>query len=329
MIEPRISVVIPAYNHAAYLPQAIDSVLRQTLPPAEIVVVDDGSTDATPAVLAAYAGRIRIVRQANAGLPAARNRGTAEAGGDWLAFMDADDAWEPDRLAAMVAFLRGHPDLRVVATAARVMTASGMPTGSILPRGAVRDRITTVDLLTDDKGSINSGGVLVERRELLATGGFDPSLTAVEDCDMWLRLSCRGPIGFVPRPLLLYRVHAANMSRDRLNNARQWLRVLARFEADQPEFVRRNSAVFGRARAGQELRLGRELLARAGDDPAARREARGALLRSLRIAPRPRALVYLGVAWMAPRLYGRFRRWEVGRRARRHLGSDPEGTRVR
>jgi hypothetical protein len=119
------------------------------------------------------------------------------------------------------------------------------------------------------------------------------------------------------------------MSRDRLNNARQWLRVLARFEADQPEFVRRNSAVFGRARAGQELRLGRELLARAGDDPAARREARGALLRSLRIAPRPRALVYLGVAWMAPRLYGRFRRWEVGRRARRHLGSDPEGTRVR
>jgi len=321
MSEPRISVIIPAFNHAAYLAQGIDSVLAQTLPPAEVVVVDDGSTDATPAVLAPYAGRIRVLRQANAGVSAARNRGAAEARGDWLAFMDADDAWEPDRLETMAAFRRDHPDVRVVATAARVMDAAGSPTGSILPRGAPPDRITTLDLLTEDKGSINSAGVLVDRGEFLETGGFDRDLAAVADCDMWLRLSRRGPIGFVARPLLLYRVHAANMSGDRLSNAREWLRMLAKFAQAEPEFVRRHAAVLRRARAGQELRLGRELLVRGGGDSGGRREARQALVRSLRAAPRPRALVYLAVACTVPRLYGRFRRWELGRRYRRNVAA--------
>jgi glycosyltransferase involved in cell wall biosynthesis len=309
-----VSIIIPTYNLEAFVMEAVESALRQTFGDREVVVVDDGSTDSTPEVLARYGDGIRVVRQPNAGLAAARNRGAQEARGRWLAFLDADDAWEPQRLDRMFGYLRDHPDVKVVATGALVITARGVPTRRRVLRKSPGDRITTVDLLTRDKGLINGGGVLIERDRFFQMGGFDPAFPCVEDCDLWLRLSRRAPIAFLNEPLLLYRWHDRNMSYDILQNARSWLVVLEKFRREQPEFVRRHPWVFRQALSRQYLRLGRELLARDGADVRMRREACQALLRSLRLAPRLRPGLYLLAGWAAPRLYARFRRWEIARR---------------
>src|SRR5438045_1880854 len=96
---PSVSVIIPCYNAAEFLAECLDSVCRQTVPPAEVIVVDDGSTDATAQIARAFGPPVRVISQANAGPSAARNRAMDEAQGDWVAFSDADDVWQPNKLA--------------------------------------------------------------------------------------------------------------------------------------------------------------------------------------------------------------------------------------
>src|ERR1043165_8653356 len=105
--DPRISVVIPTYNSAPFLPETLDSVFAQTYPAHEVIVVDDGSTDNTEEVLRAYAGRITYVKQANAGVSSARNAAIERATGNWFALLDSDDIWKPQKLERQVNFLRG------------------------------------------------------------------------------------------------------------------------------------------------------------------------------------------------------------------------------
>src|SRR5512143_3730544 len=109
--EPLVSVVMPVYNGARYLRQALESALAQTYRPLEIVVVDDGSTDETPAILAEFGTRIRALRQPNSGSAAARNAALDAARGELIAFLDADDLWLPQKLAVQVEYLREHPDV--------------------------------------------------------------------------------------------------------------------------------------------------------------------------------------------------------------------------
>ena len=110
LMNVTVSVVVPAYNYARYLPKAIDSALGQTHPPLEVIVVDDGSTDDTPRVLAAYADRIRVIRQANQGAGAARNAGIAAARGEYVAFLDSDDLWHPRKLELQLARFASDPE---------------------------------------------------------------------------------------------------------------------------------------------------------------------------------------------------------------------------
>ncbi len=111
MTTPTISLIIPAYNAECYLAEAIDSALSQDDAPVEVVVVDDGSTDATPRILAGYGERLRVLTQPNRGVGAARNAGVAASSGDWLAFLDADDRLRPDKLSRQAAMLRDRPDV--------------------------------------------------------------------------------------------------------------------------------------------------------------------------------------------------------------------------
>ena len=106
----EISVVIPAYNHGRFLREAIDSVLAQTYAPLEIIVVDDGSTDDTEQIVRSYGDRVRYIRQQNAGVGAARNNGIANARGEYVAFLDSDDLWLPEKLAVQVEYMRRHPE---------------------------------------------------------------------------------------------------------------------------------------------------------------------------------------------------------------------------
>jgi len=169
-----ISVIIPAYNHARYLAEAIDSVLAQTYAPLEIIVVDDGSTDGTPAVAASYGDRIRYIRQENAGVGAARNNGIAAARGEYLAFLDSDDIWLPEKLEREIALFDADPQLGFVHCGVEKFDESGQTTISMT--GA--EGWIATDLLRLDREVIAALGScpIVPKHVAEEVGGYDPRL---------------------------------------------------------------------------------------------------------------------------------------------------------
>ena len=229
-MTPSVSIVVPAYCAERYLAQALDSVLAQTFGDWELVVVDDGSPDRCGEIAAAYAAkdeRIRVARQANAGVSAARNFGAAQTGADRLIFLDADDVWEPGALAHLSAALDARPDAPAVYGLARYIGADGEP---ILPgvceghqrfrlgldRGRViawpDDRPTTFAVEAVMERVMTCGTVLLRRTAFKAAGGFDPALRMWEDWDFWLRVTERGGLVFTDTLVLGYRRHDGNVS---------------------------------------------------------------------------------------------------------------------
>ena len=202
-VIPRVSVVIPTYNYARYVPEAIDSVLAQSFEELEIIVVDDGSTDKTAEVLRAFGGQLRVIRQERRGLSAARNTGIRAARGQYLAFLDSDDLWLPEKVSLQVARLDAEPEVGLVyaetllfddSTPATLTPHSywaSHPSGKILP-WLVRQNV------------IPSPTPMV----------FDETLSACEDWDMWIRIGRVCEIAYVNRVLAKYRQHRENMSLD-------------------------------------------------------------------------------------------------------------------
>ena len=193
-----VSVIIPAYNVGRIVGRAIESALAQTAPPLEIIVVDDGSSDDTGAVAEQYGAKVRVLRQANAGPAAARNRGARAAAGDWLAFLDSDDAWLPTKLERQLAYV-GSPRIGLVCC---------------LTNGSVStDRITLQNLW--EYNYIGMSGVVVRRAAFEEVGGFDddPGLISVEDYNLWLRIAMRWEIAMVPENLFVYLPRAGSLSR--------------------------------------------------------------------------------------------------------------------
>ncbi|KAA3628682.1 MAG: glycosyltransferase [Proteobacteria bacterium] len=235
---PFVSVIIPAYNCAPYLPTAIESVLSQSHEDLELIVVDDGSTDTTSSILEPYVGRIRLLRQKNAGAAAARNYGLALAKGELIAFLDADDWWEPCKLAAQVTAFEEFPMAGLVFADFFVADAQGkllMERGIRWKYGIVRnDKITPWSKVFEknraighDKclkhhqnvaayegriatwlfqgNMINTCSVLIRRDVLEKVGEFDTSLETEEDYDYWLRVAQSWPIVYIDLPLLTFR----------------------------------------------------------------------------------------------------------------------------
>jgi glycosyltransferase involved in cell wall biosynthesis len=204
------SVVIPTYNHSHFLREALDSALGQTLAPHEVIVVDDGSTDETPEILASYGERIRVVRQENRGLASARNAGAERVRGDSIAFLDSDDVWMPTKLERQLARLRDEPELGLVHCAVENIDASGRAVGRRLDglEGWVAE-----EMLLFRRGVILGGGsgFVVRRRAFEAEGGFDTRMGTSADWDLQYRIAARHRVGFVPEVLLRYRFHASNM----------------------------------------------------------------------------------------------------------------------
>jgi glycosyltransferase involved in cell wall biosynthesis len=207
----RIGVVIPAYNSAAHIGRAIDSVLAQTRPADEIIVVDDGSTDATADVIRAYGPKIRLIPQANTGASAARNAGINAATGDWIAFLDADDEWLPDRLAVQAELLTRRPDLVWVSgNYINCSCAENRQSPYILPQKVLSlllmSCIAENFLATYSSGLTGHTDVMLIRKDVLVNVGlFDTSLKKAEDIDLWWRIAYRYPkIGFSAEPLAVY-----------------------------------------------------------------------------------------------------------------------------
>jgi glycosyltransferase involved in cell wall biosynthesis len=209
----RVSVIIPTFNRARWVQEAVASVLAQTFRDFEVLVVDDGSTDATLEVLGPFFNHIKMVRlKKQRGVSAARNLGIRASQGTWLAFLDSDDLWLKDKLARQMAFLEAHPELLICQT------------DEIWMRNAVRVNPPAThqkvggDIFFEslERCLVSPSAVMLHRRLLDEVGTFDENLPAAEDYDLWLRVAWRYPVGLVPEPLVVKRGgHADQLSRQR------------------------------------------------------------------------------------------------------------------
>jgi len=208
---PEVSVIIPTYNSAQYVTDAVDSVLSQSFGDFEVLVIDDGSTDETESVMRRYRTPVRYIRRQNGGVAAARNFGVSESRGRYVAFLDADDTWLPDKLELQIAALRANPHDRVCYTAFTIVASDLSPLGIVRSkrRGhALEDLLLRGNVV----GSICT--VLCERLLFEKAGGFDPALSQCADWDMWVRLAALTEFLYIDKPTVTYRQHGANMSRN-------------------------------------------------------------------------------------------------------------------
>jgi glycosyltransferase involved in cell wall biosynthesis len=201
---PRVSVIIPVFNAARTVEQAIASVRAQTFTDFEIVAVDDGSTDGSIETLRRYGPAIKILQQSNRGPSAARNLGIANSTGEYFAFLDADDWWKPEFLARLIAALERDPRCVMSYCDLQLVDSLGTPFQTSLM--AVREnRPPTVRDMLESLWPIMPSGTIVRRGALQAVGGFPEPLRAFEDVYLWLLLREEGPFACVPEKLAVWR----------------------------------------------------------------------------------------------------------------------------
>ena len=241
MSAPLVSVIIPAYNYARFLPAAIDSALQQRFANREVIVVDDGSTDDTAKVAENYGGRVRCIHQQNAGLPAARNTGVRMARGEFVGFLDADDEWLPELLEeAMAAFARLPPEFGIVAFRHSYINEAGEPLALKDLRPEIDEEVPCRDLVMATRFSPSA--VVARRAALVEAGYFDPSLRSAEDRDMWMRAASQYRVLLCRQRRARVRRHGTNMSRNADRMKENTRRVLAK--AWEARLVPRGQAAF-------------------------------------------------------------------------------------
>jgi len=227
--QPTFSVAIPAHNAAATIVEAVESALAQTLPPLEVIVVDDGSTDGTEAALESHADRIRYVRQEQGGAASARNAALRIARGDFFALLDADDAYLPERLEALAALAVARPDLDLLCTDLAYVV-DGRTVGRFLE---------TCPFEVDDQRTAILERCFcavpaVRRAALVEVGGFDESIRTADDWDCAIRLIHAGSVaGVVDEALYSYRIHGASLTADRIGTLRERIEMLERVGGTQ------------------------------------------------------------------------------------------------
>jgi len=237
-----VTIIIPTFNQHSFLLEALSSVFAQTFQNYKIVVVDDGSTDATRDVLSPYKDRLQYIWKENGGEARARNRGIREARSRFIAFLDHDDLWEPTFLETTIAHMERHPVLGLVSTGSVRMSdgkrhpgfRKGLLQGDLFPLLFHRNFITT-------------SGVVVRRTSFDRVGLFDEPLGFGVDYDMWLRIAKAYPIALINKPLCKWRDHAGNISKNELLQLRKSvLQLIESYSTD-----RRISPKLSRSRRAQ------------------------------------------------------------------------------
>lgn len=213
MSEFRVSAIIPAYNNAAYVADAVKSVLAQTYPPSEVIVVDDGSTDGTRLVLEPFRDLIRYIYQENRGEPAARNTGMRHASFDYIAFLDADDLWMPRKLELQKKYLEEHPNVPFIYTDASTFDENGVIDASIKVRYNLELPEGNIFRALFDETLFGSGSVVFHKRCVDKVGCFDEDFRIGSDYEMWLRIARHFEVGCVDEPLMMYRQHSSMSTR--------------------------------------------------------------------------------------------------------------------
>lgn len=197
--SPEVSVIIPTYNRATLLPRAIDSVLNQTYRDFELLVIDDGSTDHTPGIIKQYMGKLTYIRQNHRGVAAARNLGIKSSNGKWIAFLDSDDYWLPKKLERQMEFMRAQPDLLISQTD-EIWIRKGRHANPMKKHqkygGYIFEKCLPLCI-------VSPSAVVINRQLFEKVGLFDENFPVCEDYDLWLRISLKFPIGFLPEKLIV------------------------------------------------------------------------------------------------------------------------------
>jgi glycosyltransferase involved in cell wall biosynthesis len=225
---PSISLVIPTYNRAHYLGETIDSVLSQQFQDFELIVVDDGSTDATQEVVSRYGPRVRFLRQENRGPSSARNLGVFYSRGDWISFQDSDDLSLPNHLETLYSCVKQRPGLGMVFANGVYLGGPVHGRETIIPATKSRRLAQRGVRLRDvfDKSIVRLQAALVSKRCYREIGGHDETLRISEDLDLAFRLIARYPVAYLDQVVFAYRRHPGNTSANQELRLRENIRVI-------------------------------------------------------------------------------------------------------
>lgn len=293
MIVPLVSVVAPVYNGAKYLRAALNSALGQTYPALEVIAVDDGSTDASPDILAAYGSRLRVIRQANAGVSAARNAGIRASRGEFLAFLDQDDWWLSDKIEKQVALFQTDRRLGLVHTGILQYSENV---------GAFVDPVFPTHLSQHLQGdcyqqlllenAVYNSSVMIRKSALDDSGLFNLEMTGntVQDYDLWLRIARHHSFGYIAEALAVLRLHGEQGTWDRRAMLGDELSLVERMVG--PQEIRQSAPL--RARLARIL----DELGVAHLDAGVPRLARPCFARALRMQWSKRAALLFAITFM-------------------------------
>lgn len=251
--RPRVAAVIPCYNAARHIGEAIASILSQTCQPIDVIVVNDGSTDDLAAAVAPFRDRIQVIDQPNSGQAAARNRALAATDATYVAFLDADDRWHPNKIARQVAVLEAQPECGLVHTAVDLIDADGhsVAASPLLPPPAHRASGDCLLALLRANAIVISS--VMVRQTLLDRESFRVDICGVEDWDMWVRLAARTRFARIDEPLTDYRVHDTNFSSDNRVMSRATVKLMDGVLAREKDGAARRAAMASRHGAVLEV----------------------------------------------------------------------------
>jgi glycosyltransferase involved in cell wall biosynthesis len=295
--SPAISVVIATFNRAAYLPATIDSVLNQSFKDFELIVVDDGSTDDTQAVLTAYGSRLRCFYQKNAGPSAARNFGVRQAEGAWIAFQDSDDLSLPEHLAALYHHAQKNPDCGMVFGNGNYLSGTPQSRGKETIIDPAKSRrladqgVGLADLF--EKSILRLQAALISKQAYNQIGGQDESLRICMDLDLGLRMLMQVPVLYLDQTLFSYRIHGGNIGRNEELRLSENIRVIEKLINEFPkakELLGEN--LIARRLAYRYYRLGKKRWRQDHRDAA-----REAIEQAIRLKPRDLKYRYYRTVW--------------------------------
>jgi len=246
-----VSVIIPVYNTEMAVGRCIDSVLNQDPRPAEVILIDDGSSDRSPEVVAAYGDRVIFHKQANAGQGAARNHGLRYATQKYVSFLDADDFWAPGFVKEMTAFLDAHPEAVAASSGYRILYHDGKervwPPKELVPEPRMLDDFFDFWSRHDH---VRTGTVLLHRSIAEKVGGQNPALRISQDLEFWALLATEGPWGIVPSPLWVG-------DSARVAKKQGWKKKYEKRRKLCPTVEQWSERISGRLKPGQEVGLGK------------------------------------------------------------------------
>lgn len=240
----KISVIIPTFNSERYIIKTLDSVSDQTVLPYEIIVVDDGSTDDTIQVVENYmrqnhimGDRINIYQQKNMGAGAARNRGVRESKGDWIAFLDSDDIWLPDKIEDTIKMIEAFPEYGMVTHDEYFVEENNIERKVYCNLHKNYDQRKNLFLQLFEGNLFSTSCMTVKREAFLKAGGFDASLLSAQDYDMWIRLGKEEKVIFIEKPLEIYTVRKGNITSNTYRRYRCEMRICEKYKNNVYELL--------------------------------------------------------------------------------------------